>query len=125
MNSKAETVNGMQETIKLLAALLIILAAVVGFYVYSDQSTLLRVLALLAATGVAIFIALQTRKGRDSWGFLQDAQMDVRKGVWPTRQVTLQTTLLVILMVVIVAIFLWLLDMFLGWSIGSLMGRGG
>ena len=125
MNSKAEMVNGMQETIKLLAALLIILAAVAGFYIYADESTLVRVIALLAATGVSIFIALQTQKGRDSWSFLQDAQIEVRKVVWPTRQETIQTTLLVILMVIIVAIFLWLLDMFLGWSIGSLMGRGG
>ena len=125
MNSKVETVSGVQETIKLLAALLIVLAAVVGFYVYADESTLVRVLALLAATGVSLFIALQTSKGRDCWAFLQDTQMVVRKVVWPTRQETIQTTLLVILMVIIVAIFLWLLDMFLGWSIGSLMGRGG
>ncbi|MCG8325204.1 MAG: preprotein translocase subunit SecE [Thiotrichales bacterium] len=125
MNSKVETVSGVQETIKLLAALLIILAAVVGFYVYTDESTLVRVLALLGATGVSIFIALQTQKGRNSWSYLQDTQLEVRKVVWPTRQETIQTTLLVILMVVIVAIFLWLLDMFLGWSIGSLMGRGG
>ncbi|NIM15886.1 MAG: preprotein translocase subunit SecE, partial [Candidatus Aminicenantes bacterium] len=38
---------------------------------------------------------------------------------------TIQTTLIVILMVIVVAILLWLLDMFLGWSIGSMMGRGG
>ncbi len=125
MNSKVETVNGVQDTIKLFAALLIIVAAVVGFYVYANESTLIRVVALLAATGVAILIALQTQKGRDSWDYLQDAQVEVRKVVWPTRQETIQTTLLVILMVIIVAIFLWLLDMFLGWSIGSLMGRGG
>lgn len=125
MNSKVETVSGVQETIKLLIALFIILGAIVGFYVYADESTLVRVLALLAATGVSIFIALQTQKGRESWSFMQDAQLEVRKVVWPSRQETVQTTLLVMLMVVIVAIFLWLLDMFLGWSIGSLMGRGG
>ena len=124
MNSKVETVGSAQEIIKLLAALIIILAAVVGFYWFADESTLVRVLGLLAATGVSIFIALQTQKGRDSWSFFQDTQIEVRKVVWPTRQETIQTTLLVILMVIIVAIFLWLLDMFLGWSIGSLMGRG-
>ncbi len=124
MNSKVETVSDTLDTVKLAVALLIILAGVVGFYLYSEVSTLVRVLALLAATGVALFVALQTHKGRNSWAFFQDTQMEVRKVVWPTRQETIQTTLLVILMVVIVAIFLWLLDMFLGWSIGSLMGRG-
>ena len=51
-------------------------------------------------------------------------QIEVRKVVWPTRQETIQTTLIVVVMVIIVAIILWLLDMFLGWSIGLLMGHG-
>ena len=66
-----------------------------------------------------------TPKGRGIWRFAVDARTEVRKVVWPTRQETLQTTLIVIVMVIIVAIILWLLDIFLGWSIRSLMGQGG
>mgnify|MGYP003950085431 CR=1 FL=1 len=125
MNSNVETTSGTLDTIKLGLALLIAIAALVGFYFFADQSLLYRVLGLLAAAGVSVAIALQTEKGRHTWGYFQDAQIEVRKVVWPTRQETVQTTLIVIIMVILVAIILWLLDMFLGWSIGSLMGHGG
>ena len=113
------------DTLKLAIALAITIAAVAGFYIFADQSFLYRILGLLVCAGVAIAIAMQTHKGRATWGFFQATQIEVRKVVWPTRQETVQTTLLVIFMVVLVAIILWLLDMFLGWSIRSLMGQGG
>lgn len=125
MNSNVETTGMKLDTLKLGLALLIALAALVGFYFYADQSLLYRVVGLLTAAGISVAIALQTEKGRHIWGYFHDAQIEVRKVVWPTRQETIQTTLIVIIMVVIVAIILWLLDMFLGWSIGLLMGHGG
>ncbi len=125
MNSTVETTGGKLDTFKLGLALLILIAALAGFYVYADETLLYRVIGLLAAVGISVGIALQTDKGREIWGYFHDAQIEVRKVVWPTRQETVQTTLLVIGMVIIVAIILWLLDMFLGWSIGALMGHGG
>jgi len=125
MNSTVETTGGKLDTFKLGLALLILIAALVGFYFYAEQDLLYRVIGLLAAVGISIAIALQTEKGREIWGYFHDAQIEVRKVVWPTRKETVNTTLLVIGMVIIVAIILWLLDMFLGWSIGSLMGHGG
>jgi preprotein translocase subunit SecE len=123
MNSTVETTGGKLDTFKLGLALLILIAALVGFYIYAEQDLLYRVVGLLAAVGVSVAIALQTDKGREIWGYFHDAQIEVRKVVWPTRKETVNTTLLVIGMVIIVAIILWLLDMFLGWSIGSLMGH--
>lgn len=125
MNSKVETAGTLMDTIKLMIALLICVAAVAAFYIYADESLLYRVIGLLAAAGISVVIAMQTAKGRNIWGFFQDAQIEVKKVVWPTRQETLQTTLIVILVVLIVAIILWILDMFLGWSIGSVMGQRG
>ena len=125
MNSKAETAGSKLDSLKLIVAVALVLSATVVFYMYPDQSLLLRVLGLLAAVAIAALIALQTTKGRQIWGFFQDAQIEVRKVVWPTREETMQTTLIVILVVIVIAIFLWLLDMFLGWSIGQLLGRGG
>lgn len=125
MNSNVDTTDGKLDTLKLSIALLITIAALAGFYIYAEQSLLYRVLGLLGMAGISIAIALQTNKGREIWGYFQDAQIEVRKVVWPTRQETVQTTLIVIGMVILVAIILWLLDMFLGWAIGSLMGHGG
>lgn len=125
MSSKAESHGSKLDTIKLLTALLLVICAVVGFYIYADQSLLLRVVGLMTAVAIAVVVALQTGKGRHIWAFVQDAQIEVRKVVWPTRQETVQTTLIVMLMVVLVAIFLWFLDMFLGWAIRLLTGQGG
>ena len=123
MNS--ETGTEKLDIFKLSLALLIILADLVCFYLFDDYSLLFRVIALLIGVGIGIAIALQTAKGKEIWGYFHDAQIEVRKVVWPTRQETIQTTLIVVVMVILVAIILWLLDMFLGWSIGSIMGHGG
>ena len=125
MNSKVETAGSKLDSLKLVVALIVVISATAAFYIFPEQSMLLRVVGLLAAIAIAVVIALQTEKGKQIWTFFQEAQIEVRKVVWPTREETVQTTLIVILVVVLIALFLWLLDMFLGWSIGHLLGRGG
>ena len=121
----SETVNVKFDLVKLVIAALIVIAAVAGFYIFADQSTPLRVAGILAATGVAAWIGLQTEPGRNLWNFLQDAQVEVRKVVWPTRQETTQTTLLVIAVVILAALILWGLDSVLRWAIRLLIGGPG
>ena len=58
-------------------------------------------------------------------GFFRESQIEVRKVVWPTGKETTQTTLVVMGLVVAVAVFLWVLDMFLLWSVKLLTGQGG
>jgi preprotein translocase subunit SecE len=125
MSSNVETVNVKFDTLKLVVAVVVALATIAGFYIFSDQSFLLRVGGLMVGVALAVGITLQTEKGRNIWVFFQESQIEVRKVVWPTRQETLQTTLIVIVVVIVVAVILWLLDMFLGWSVRILMGQGG
>jgi len=101
------------------------MGAMVAFYYYADVSKLARVVGLIAAVGVAAAIALQTDKGRTLASFVKDAQIEVRKVVWPTRQETVQTTLVVMVVVIIIAIFLWILDMALGGIVSWVMGQRG
>ena len=125
MSSDIKTVNAKFDAIKMVIAILVVIAAVAGFYVYEDQSTPLRVAGLLAATGIAAWVGLQTEQGRTLWNFIRDAQLEVRKVVWPTRQETRQTTLLVIGVVILAALILWGLDSVLGWAIRKLIGGPG
>ena len=124
MNTRVETVAVKLDILKLIIAVLILISAVAGYYYFADESQLLRVVGLLAATGVAIAITLQTEKGRNIWSFIQDAQVEVRKVVWPTRQETVQTTLIVIVAVIFFAIVLGVLDWGLGAAIESIIGQG-
>ena len=124
MNTRVETAAVKLDILKLIIALLILASAVAAFYIYANESQLLRVVGLLAATGISIAIALQTEKGRNLWAFIQDAQVEVRKVVWPTRQETLQTTVIVIIAVIIFAVILGILDWGLGAAIESIIGQG-
>lgn len=113
------------DTAKLAAAVLLLTGGIFAFYYFAEYSTLLRVVALLAVSGVAAAVALQTAPGRQLWQFVTDARQEVRKVVWPTRQETLQTTLIVMVMVLIVGIVLWLFDMVLLAILRFLTGQGG
>jgi preprotein translocase subunit SecE len=119
--TKTEETSSAIDTFKLMTAVLVLIAGVVAFYYFEDESQLLRVLGMLGVAVVAFLIAATTDKGRRGLAFVKDARIEVRKVVWPTRQEAMQTTVAVLFMVVLVAIMLWLFDMFLGWGISKLL----
>ncbi len=98
------------DRVKLIAAALIVVAALAGYYQFDDVSVLLRTLIILAAIGAAAGIALTTEQGKEFWSFATGARNEVRKVIWPTRRETIQTTLVVIVMVIIVGAYIWILD---------------
>jgi len=125
MNAKTEQGPSKFDTLKLFAALVLVLGGAVVFSVFKDNSLLLRVTGILVVIGVAIGISMTTYKGKIAWSFFKDARVEVRKVVWPTRQETLQTTLIVVVMVVIVGLILWTMDQVILWVLGLLTGAGG
>jgi len=125
MNARAEAGGTGLDTAKLVAAALLLVAGIYGFYFFAGYSTLLRVVGLLLVGGVAAAVALQTGQGRRLWQFAGDSRNEVRKVVWPTRQETLQTTLVVIVMVLVLGIVLWLFDLVLMGILRFLTGQGG
>ena len=124
MNTKAAVESNSWDIVKLVLALAVLIGALLGFYYYAEASQLYRVLGMLAAVGVALALTLQTAKGRQVSGFVREAQIEVRKVVWPTKQETMQTTMFVMIVVVIFGILLWLLDIGLSAAIQNLIGRG-
>ena len=125
MNAKVEEQASGLDTAKLALAAVLLVGAIAAFYFFEAHSLLLRVIGLLAAAGAAVAVASQTAIGRRAWAFVSDANMEVRKVVWPTRQETLQTTLIVIVMVILMGLLLWLFDMMLLAIVRALTGQGG
>ncbi len=117
-----EVVSNKLDTFKLLLAIAVLIAGIVGFYYYEAESQLYRVLGVVFASGVAIAISSTTNIGQNLIGFGREARMEVRKVVWPTRQETVQTTFMVLVAVIIIGIFLWLVDMLLAQAIQMLTG---
>lgn len=110
----------MADNIKLIIAVVIMVAAIALFYNYAEYSTLLRVLGLLVAAGLSLFIASRTTVGSTALSYIRDTQVEIRKVVWPTRQETVQTTLIVIVMVFVAAIMLLAVDSLFGWAVRAL-----
>ena len=110
------------DTVKLLAAVALLVAGIGFFYFFEEYALLARVLGLLVIAGLAVAVALQCAAGRAVWDFAVASRTEVRKVVWPTRQETIQTTLIVFAMVLIIGIVLWLFDMMLMAIVRSVTG---
>ncbi|MBQ0757455.1 MAG: preprotein translocase subunit SecE [Amphritea sp.] len=122
MNSKVSSEGSKLDGLKWVVVVALVAAGVVGNSVYSEESLLYRVIALLVIAGVAGFIALQTAKGAAFFTLFKEAKAEIRKVVWPTRQETTQTTLIVTVVVLIVGLLLWGLDSFLSWGVSGVIG---
>ena len=124
MSARLENATPLADLLKWIAAAVLFVAALAAFYLFPEESLLLRVIGLLVVAGACAGIAYTTEKGRSLWLFLRDARTEVRKVVWPTRTETLQTTGIVIVMVSILAIVMWGFDSLLSMAVKSLLGSG-
>jgi preprotein translocase subunit SecE len=124
MTQKVETGPSALDTVKLAAAVAVLLGGIAAFYVMSSYPLALRWVIVLASLGAGIFVALQSMQGRAFWDFVQGSRVELRKVVWPTRQETLQTTLVVFVAILAMGIFFWVLDWILGSVTAALTGRG-
>ncbi|MFK7892722.1 MAG: preprotein translocase subunit SecE [Granulosicoccus sp.] len=122
MVSKAEVTINSLDNVKLAVAAGLVLAGLIAFYYFAEQSLLLRTIGLLVIAGIAAFVVYQTDLGKRTVEFFRDARTEVRKVVWPNRAETTQTTLTVFIIVIIVGIFLWLFDMLLAFLFRLITG---
>jgi preprotein translocase subunit SecE len=113
----------MADKIKLVIALLLVAAGVAGFYVLADQALVVRILTVLAGVVAALVVLWTSPMGKQGYAFAQDAVVETRKVVWPTRKETIQTTAIVFALVLVMALFLWAVDIGFLWMVGMLMGR--
>ncbi|MCS3434539.1 preprotein translocase subunit SecE [Klebsiella sp. BIGb0407] len=109
-NTEAQDSGRGLEVMKWLVVAILLIAAVVGNYVYRDVNLPLRALAVVVVIAVAGGIALLTAKGKATVTFAREARTEMRKVVWPTRQETLHTTLIVAAVTAVMSLILWGLD---------------
>ena len=124
MRTNVHAAGAVPDLAKWVGAFVILGGGIAGFYYWSDESLLLRVIGLLVLSAAALFVAVQTEKGRAAWDFVRESHTEVRMVIWPTRKETTQTTLIVIAMVGLVAIIMWILDGLLAWLVKLMLGTG-
>jgi preprotein translocase subunit SecE len=119
--SQVETVSSGADKAKLVAALLLVIASITGFYLLSKQGAAAQwgVLAVGLIAAATTFLA--SEQGKQLLGFGKDSWKEVKKVVWPTRKESLQMTLYVFAFVVVMALFLWLTDKTLEWVLYDLV----
>jgi len=127
MNAMAETPEtgggAAVDVAKLTLAALLAVGGAVAFYWFADAWPMwARVLVVLAGLGLGAFIGASSSQGKQFTKFLRDAQIEVRKVVWPTRQETWQTTLIVGVAVLLIGILVWVIDLILSWIVRMMMG---
>ena len=119
-NPQVETLSTGADKAKLAVAALLVVGAVVAFYlVKADPWVRWIALGVLLIAAVATFFTSEPGKqliafGRDSW-------REVQKVVWPSRKEALQMTGYVFAFVFVMALFLWLTDKTLEWVLYDLL----
>lgn len=101
---------------------LIVVASLAVFYLdpLALNTTLYKVLVLLAGLIVAALVFFKSEQGAELLHFLKETKIELKKVVWPTKDETMKTTGMIMIAVIIVAIFLWIVDSFFSWIVSLL-----
>ena len=114
-STQVETVSTNADKAKLGLAVVLVLASLVGFYLFSKQGQLAQWGILLAGLVAAVVVFVSSELGKQFIAFGRDSVREVKKVVWPARREAIQMTAYVFGFVVIMALFLWLTDKTLEW----------
>ena len=125
VNTESQGGSKAKETLLWSLVFAILIAVIWGNNEYKEAALFIRVMAVVAAIGVAAGLALLTQKGKNAIGFARESRIEVRKVVWPSRQETIQTTLIIFAVVAVVGLFLFLLDGALIWAVDAITGVKG
>ena len=113
--SEVQTVSPVGEKIRVATACVLVIGALVAFYMLAGQGGLAQWAGLLAGLIAAGAVFFTSEAGRQLIAFGRDAVREVKKVVWPERKEAIQITAYVFAFVVVMALFLWLTDKTLEW----------
>jgi len=124
-NHSVQTVSTSNDKVKVISAVLAVVAGIAAFFLLAGQATWVRSIALVAGLAIAVGLIAVSELGRNFVEFAKESVREVKKVVWPTRKEAGQITAVVFGFVLIMAIFLWgtdkfleflLYDVILGWK---------
>jgi preprotein translocase subunit SecE len=118
---QVETVSTGADKAKLAGAAVLLVGAVVAFYMLGKQDLWLRVAVLLVLLAAAVGTYFASESGKQLIAFGRDSVKEVKKVVWPTRKEAMQMTGYVFAFVFVMALFLWLTDKTLEWVLYDLI----
>ncbi|MFD1709446.1 preprotein translocase subunit SecE [Ottowia sp. GY511] len=114
-STQVETVTSSAEKMRLAAVVLLVIGALVAFYMLAAQGATIQWGGLTVGLALAAIVFFTSESGKRLIAFGRDSWREVQKVVWPTRKETLQTTAFVFAFAVVMALFLWLTDKTLEW----------
>ena len=120
-STQIETVSTGADKAKLALAGLLVLGGLAAFYLLSGRGPLIQWGGLIGALVLAVIAFFTSESGRQLIAFGRDSWREMQKVVWPTRKETLQTTAFVFAFTVFLALFMWITDRFLQWSLYDLI----
>ena len=120
-----ETQSSPLDVVLLVLSFGLLVAGIVGFYWFEQYPDWQRWAGVLAATAVAVGIALMTHMGKSAAAFIRGSQIELRKVVWPTKPETTQTMFAILVVVTLLGLMLWGLDSLLLLGTKFLTGQGG
>ena len=113
--TQVQTVSTAGDKAKLVASVLLVVAALAGYFLLAKQGAVAQWAGFLVLLILAAVTFLVTEPGKQLIAFGRDAWREVKKVVWPTRKEATQMTAIVFGFVLIMAMFLWLTDKTLEW----------
>ena len=111
----------MLDKVKIVAAALLVVAGLAGFYYLADMPAIARVGSVLGGLVAGALVFWTTDPGKEFYIYAQESVAETKKVVWPTRKETMQTTAAVFAFVVVMAVFLWVSDKTLEWVLYDLI----
>ena len=119
--AQVETISTGADKAKLAVAALLVIAAVLVFYMLAKQDLWMRVAALIVLLAAAVATFFTAESGKQLIAYGRDSIKEVKKVVWPTRKEAVQMTGYVFAFVVVMALFLFLTDKTLEWLLYDLI----
>ena len=106
--AQVETIVTGADKAKLAVAGMLVVAAVVVFYMLAKQDLWVRVGALIVLLAAAVATFFTSEPGKQLIAYGRDSIKEVKKVVWPTSREALQMTGYVFAFVFVMALFLFL-----------------